>query len=238
MNKSVPLDQMDLLLYAAMAMADSDELLSEHWAMPDESICLSRRADRRIWKKLCCIKQNHEKQQSLHPVKEALKRVAMIVLITATIGFTCLMGIDAIRKAVWKFMIQWYEKSISVEITTDKAIQTLTEIQEYKEPVVSSEFKRTIISKDKIDYIIEYENDMELIVFHQRLLDNYKSLLSNNNTKMHDIEINGHDGIYTVFETHNVTVITILWHDGQYMYSISGNNLRLESLLSVAQSIP
>ena len=116
MNNSVPMDHMDLLLYAAMDMADSDDLISELWEAPDESVCLSRKADRRIWKTLCRIRENREKQQPFHPVRETLKRVAMIVLITATVGFTCLMSIDAIREAVWKFFTQWNEKSITVEI--------------------------------------------------------------------------------------------------------------------------
>lgn len=238
MNKAVPIDHMDLLLYAAMDMADSDDLISEPWEASDESVCLSRKADRRIWKTLCRIQQNREKQQSFHPVRETLKRVAMVVLITATVGFTCLMSIDAIREAVWKFFTQWNEKSITVEIKPEKDVPMLTEIQEYKEPTVPSDYKRTVISKDEIDYIIEYIKEPEQIIYHQCLLEDFKTMLSNNDTKMYEIEINGHSGIYTVYETHGVTVIKFLWHDGQYVYTVSGNNMSLESLLSIAQSIP
>lgn len=237
MNNSVPMDHMDLLLYAAMDMADSDDLISEPWEASDESVCLSRKADRRIWKTLCRIRENREKQQPFHPVREILKRVAMIVLITATVGFTCLMSIDAIREAVWKFFTQWNEKSITVEIKPEKDVPMLTEIQEYKEPVVSSEFKRTEIRKNAYSYVLEYERNGTVISYRQRLLEDFKTMLSNNDTKMYEIGINQNSGIYTVFETHGVTIVTILWHDEQYVYKVSGN-LDFDSLLSIAESIP
>ena len=135
MNKAVPMDNMDILLYAALSSASNDELDSDQWGSCDESMTLSRKADRRIWKKLNGVMRYDERHRSFHPVREALKRVAMIVLITATVGFTCLMSVDAIRNAVWEFLIQWYETKISVQITTERDVPLLTEIQEYKEPV-------------------------------------------------------------------------------------------------------
>ncbi|MBQ7300340.1 MAG: DUF4367 domain-containing protein [Clostridia bacterium] len=238
MSASVPMDNMDILLYAALSSAGSDELDSEQWGDCDKSMSLSRKADRRIWKKLRRVMQYNEKRQTFHPVGEALKRVAMIVLITAAVGFTCLMSVDAVRDAVWTFLIQWYETKISVQITTECDVPLLTEIQEYKEPVVDSDFRRTVIQKDTTTYIVEYENATDLIVYKQRLMDDFNTLLSNENTEMHDVDINQHSGIYTIFETQGVTVTTILWQDGQYVYSVSGNNMELNTMLSIAQSIP
>jgi len=238
MNKAVPMDNMDILLYAALSSADSDALDSEQWDSFDESMTLSRKADRRIWKKLRSVMQYDEKHQTFHPVREFLKRVAMIVLITAAVGFTCLMSVDTVRGALWELIVQWYETKISVQITAERDVLLLTEIQEYKEPVVDSDFKRTEIQKDTTTYIVEYENATDLIIYKQRLLDNFNTLLSNENTEMHDIEINQNSGIYTVFETHGVTVITVLWQDSQYVYSVSGNNLNLDTMLSIAKSIP
>ena len=237
MSASVPMDNMDILLYAALSSAGSDELDSEQWGDCDKSMSLSRKADRRIWKKLRRVMQYNEKRQTFHPVGEALKRVAMIVLITAAVGFTCLMSVDAVRDAVWTFLIQWYETKISVQITTECDVPLLTEIQEYKEPIVDSAFKRTEIRKSAISYIVEYESETMLITYKQSLLDDYKTLLSNNKTSMYEIEINQNSGIYTILETHGVTMVTILWHDEQYVYKVSGNS-DLESLLPIAKSIP
>ena len=237
MSASVPMDNMDILLYAALSSAGSDELDSEQWGDCDKSMSLSRKADRRIWKKLRRVMQYNEKRQTFHPVGEALKRVAMIVLITAAVGFTCLMSVDAVRDAVWTFLIQWYETKISVQITTEYDVPLLTEIQEYKEPIVDSAFKRTEIRKSAISYIVEYESETMMITYQQCLLDDYKTLLSNNKTRMYEIEINQNSGIYTILETHGVTMVTILWHDGQYAYTVSGD-CDLETLHSIAQSIP
>ena len=237
MNKAVPMDNMDILLYAALSSASNDELDSDQWGSCDESMTLSRKADRRIWKKLNGVMRYDERHRSFHPVREALKRVAMIVLITATVGFTCLMSVDAIRNAVWEFLIQWYETKILVQITTERDVPLLTGIQEYKEPIVDSTFKRTEIRKNAIGYVVEYESETMTITYQQCLLDDYKTLLSNNKTRMYEIKINQNSGIYTIHETHGVTMITILWYDEQYVYKVSGNS-DLESLLPIAKSIP
>ncbi|MBE6657544.1 MAG: DUF4367 domain-containing protein [Ruminococcaceae bacterium] len=237
MNNPVKTDKMDILLYAAMAAADSSDFASVLSASDIPQMQLSPRADRRIWKRLNRETDRAGAQTRSHPVKELLKCAALIFLIITSVGFTCMMGVEAVRSAVWEFLTQWYETKIAVQITTEHDIPLLTEILEYKEPVVDSDFKRKEILKNATGYVIEYENTTEMIIYKQRVLDDYNTLLSNENTDMYEIEINQYDGIYTIFETHSVTVITILWHDGQYAYSISGNNLNLETLLSIAQSV-
>ena len=236
MNKSIKTDKMDLLLYAAMASAAPNDFEQEHSTSDAALMHLSSKASRRIWKRLKWAIKHSETKTHYHPIKENLKRAALIFLVITSIGFTCMMSVEAIRNAVWEFFVQWYEKSIHVQLAVDDNVEAPTTILDYKEPVVGDEYERYEIQRNENNYIVEFESTERLIIYHQDLLHNYNTALSNKDTKLYEIEINGYEAVYSEFETHGVHMVTILWHDGEYAYSLSAN-MDFETLYAIAQTV-
>lgn len=236
MNNSVKTDQMDLLLYAAMAAATPKDLAPDDASSEIPRMQLSPKAERRIWKRIRRETEYTDAQTGYHPIREQLKRAALIFLVITSIGFTCMMSVEAIRNAVFQFFVQWYEKSIHVQLAVDDNVDAPTTILTYKEPIVGEEFERYEIQRNENNYIIEYESTDTLIVYHQDLLHNYNKALSNNETELFKIEMNGYEAMYTQYETFGVHMVSILWHDGEYAYSLSAN-MDFETLYAIAQTV-
>ena len=61
-------------------------------------------------------------------------------------------------------------------------------------------------------------------------------MLSNHDTEMTDIIVNGYPGTMTVFVTEGITNTIIIWHDNEYAYRVS-SDLSYDELLKVAESV-
>ena len=85
-------------------------------------------------------------------------------------------------------------------------------------------------------YVVEYESDHSLVTYVQSLLEDFSIMLSNHDTEMTDITVNGYPGTMTVFTTEGVTQTTIIWHDNEYVYRMS-SNLSYEELIRVAETV-
>jgi len=158
-------------------------------------------------------------------------------LVVLSLCFFGALSIEAVRATLWETFIKWYEDRILVTYETQDKSVIPDRILEYKEPVVGDEYERYEIAKNEVTYVIEYESDRFLITYSQNLLTNYYRVnLSNKDTEMKDITVNGYPGIMTKFETHGITQTTIIWYDDEYAYNID-SNLGYEELLAIAKSI-
>ena len=172
----------------------------------DPNITLSEKADKRIYRKLKRRIAYDEKRENYSPILENLKRVAVVVMAILSISFA--------------------EKP---EVATER-------ILEYKEPQLPKEYSRYEIKKDDVQYCVEYENEDTLVIYRQRLLQNYSSDRSNENTLIEDIQINGNDGVKEEYTVAEITTTSIIWHDNTYVYSLS-SDLTYEELLQIAETI-
>lgn len=232
MSESRNPDNMDILLYAAAPYAGKNEL--GEFEKADESE-LSPKAEKRIFKKIQRRIDYYEKHEKFHPVFETLKRVAVIVLAVMSISFVSALSIEAVRSDIYNAVIQWFDKKLGIsfdDIPTDAPDRIL----DYKEPVLPEEYERFEVRKDELDFSVEYENGDSLITYWQRPLSGYGSFLSNERTDVEDVNVIGYDGIKTVFESHGVTITTIIWKDNEYAYMLS-SDLSYEELLRIAESI-
>lgn len=234
MNNRSKMDDMDLLLYAAMPYTGKKEI--EEYSSIDPSVELSTKADKRIYKRLNREMQYHERHEIYHPVRDALKRVAVIVLIIMSIGFMSAVSIEAVRNEIFNVVIEWFEKSLSISIENENSDKVPDRILEYKEPELSDDYERFEIQKNDFGYLVEYENGISLISFRQKIYDNYDFKVSNENTIVEDIQVNGYEGIKTVFTTEEITTTTIIWKDDEYAYSLS-SNIPYDDLIKIAESI-
>jgi len=150
--------------------------------------------------------------------------------------FTGVMSVEAVRVTLWETIIEWYENSIFFAYVNGDESVVPDRILEYREPVLENEYERYELVKNEFSYALEYESDQFLVSYSQSLLKDYCVLLSNHDTEMTDITVNGYSGTMTVFETEGITNTTIIWHDNEYTYRIS-SDLSYDELLKVAESV-
>lgn len=235
MNRTSKIDEMDLLLYSATPYVEHKEVEVYNKAA-DIPVTLSAKDKKRILKRIKREGEYQEHHEVYHPRLEKVKRVAIIALVVMSICFTGVMSVEAVRVALWKTIVEWYENSIYFGYANGDDSDVPDKILEYREPVLGKEYERYEGIKNEYSYTLEYESDQFLISYSQSLLEDYSVMLSNHETKMIDITVNGYPGIMTVFETEGVTNTTIIWHDDEYVYRMS-SNLSYGELLKVAESV-
>ena len=209
MNNSIRFDSLEALLYASMKYVGSKEL--EEYNSVSSDIAFSDKGKQRLIKRLMKEKEYIENHKIYRPTKEFFKRLAVAILVAITLLFTACMCIEPIREAVWEIVTEWYDDYISVEVvnlvyeqksydnTSEPALMVPTEIVEYKEPIVPNDYEKFVVISNSYQYMLEYEKNDVVISYTQMLLSNYESLISNNNTRMSDIMINGNNGVSTEF---------------------------------------
>ena len=132
-------------------------------------------------------------------------------------------------------MIQWFDKKLGISFD-DVPADAPDRILDYKEPVLPEGYERFEVRKDEFGFWVEYENEVSLISYQQKLLNGYNPYVSNERTDVEDINVKEYYGVKTVFESHGVTTTSIIWKDNEYAYMLS-SNLPYEELLRIAESI-
>ncbi len=235
MNRTSKIDEMDLLLYSAMPYVEHKEVAVYEKAA-DVPVTLSEKDKKRILKRIKRAGEYWERHEVYRPGLEMFKRVAVIALVVMSLCFTGVMSVEAVRVTLWETIVEWYENSIFFAYVNGDESVVPDRILEYREPVLENEYERYELVKNEFSYALEYESDQFLVSYSQSLLKDYCVLLSNHDTEMTDITVNGYSGTMTVFETEGITNTTIIWHDNEYTYRIS-SDLSYDELLKVAESV-
>jgi len=235
MNRTSKIDEMDLLLYSAMPYVEHKEVAVYEKAA-DVPVTLSEKDKKRILKRIKRAGEYWERHEVYRPGLEMFKRVAVVVLVVMSLCFTGVMSVEAVRVTLWETIIEWYENSIFFAYVNGDESVVPDRILEYREPVLENEYERYELVKNEFSYALEYESDQFLVSYSQSLLKDYCVLLSNHDTEMTDITVNGYSGTMTVFETEGITNTTIIWHDNEYTYRIS-SDLSYDELLKESESV-
>ena len=234
MSTPADFDVLDILLYAAAPYMGEKELEEFNGSSDGK---LDSKVQDRIYKRLCREHKYYAKHEKYSPVMEAFKRVAIIILVVLSVGFTCVLSVDAARETIWKALIDWHENYFFFQYEAEDLHHDVpSEILEYKEPTVNERFERFEISKRFYSYIIEYESDNELIVYTQKLLEDFDVYVSNSNATVTETTISGHLAYKSVEVDGDETHYILIWNDGMYAYTLSGN-IEYEELLKMAESI-
>jgi len=227
MNNTPQVDMFDALLYAAAPYAGRQEL--EEYFSVEPPMQLSERVKRRIIKRA---------KRGATPILVYAKRAAMIALVVMAIGFAGVMSIDAVRAALWDAIVGWYEAYIAVAFVQEEMVSAPTEILEYREPRgLGEEFVRYEMRKNDSGLIVEYESATALIYYRQGLMDQFETFVSNQESTISDeIKVNGYVGMISSAMTNIGEQLTILWHDDEYAYVLTGN-MPVDELLRIAESV-
>lgn len=266
MTNRTTTDMLDTILYAAAVYAGQKEI--DEYNAIDISDTLSEETEKRMLKRLKQNRKRIERTERIKkysPRFRGLKNVAVIALVIMSLGFTFILSIKAVRQALWDTFIEWRENSIFVKYErndpgedtdfyiseetgedskTEENNQTTAplppnEILEYKEPSnIGNDFMRYETHKGRNNYNIEYESVDSLITYTQCLLDQYEVHLSNYDTTLKEITLNGYKGVFTYFVTNGIQYQEVLWTDGYYAYKLSGvGNITEEILLGIAKNV-
>ncbi len=234
MRKTSETDEMDTLLSSVLPHTGNRELeIYERAAdIPAE---LSEKKKKQLLRRIINA-DTSEKRRMLYSIKENFGRAAVAAVAVISICFVGTIGIEAVRVTIFELIVKWYENSIFVAYESSDKVIVPNKMTEHREPVLGKEYTRYEIENNEHTYTIEYESEEFLIVYEQNLLDSYDTLISNNDTVMTDITVNGYSGIVTVSETHGITDIVVIWHDNEYVYTLSGN-LSCDELISIAETV-
>ena len=243
MNNSQNYDSFDALLYSAMKYVGETEL--EEYNSACDDIVFSPKAKARLIKRLMRYKNYVDNHKVYRPAKEMFKRIAVALLVAATLLFSACMCVEKIREAVFDIVTQWYERFITVEVISiheeqvddnGNIINPPETILVKKEPVMDDGFEKFVVQDINRQYYLEYEKDDILIAFRQTPFSDYAMLISNNDTEMLDVTINENNGKYTQYTANGTTEHSLIWTDGQYCYRIVGN-ISKEEAVRIAETI-
>lgn len=168
-------------------------------------------------------------------INTVTKRVASIVVILFVVLTTTVFSVKALREPVINFLIEIYDK-FSV-IVFDKSTINLTSSKvsfiTYGPIYIPEDFSLNSEEHLNLSYYREYIGpDGKTITYEQSSLANTQVNIDTENTSTQEIVINQYTGIF--FE--NKGFGNIIWSDGTYSFTISGNVEKFE-LTKIAESI-
>ena len=185
MNNSVKFDAFDALLHASAIYAGQKELDEYESATGDE---FDTKTQERIYRRLDKEYRYYSKDRKYSPVRETLKRIAIIILAFMSISFTCVLSIDAAREAIWNAIVEWSENFFCFKYEEPEEpnepdeinlLEPPTEILEYKEPTVDEKFVKVEGKKTSQSYLVQYKYLNKLISYSQRPINPYDTFISN-----------------------------------------------------------
>ncbi len=216
-------DLFDKELYELFKKSEDEDY--KIYLSADSSLKLSKREKRKIEKVA----------KGISPYS-TLRKIAIIFAIIG-VSFASLMSVKAIREKIIEVLIEWHEKYIKVDFSKDKTPVDAESVQfEYKEPKISEEYSKYIFVQNETDFGIEYTTDSSIIIYRQNLIDSRNTFMTNQDTYVSYISINGYTGYTFSSKPNNIEYHTVVWQDENYEYSIT-SELHIEEIIVIAETI-
>ncbi len=224
----------DRLLYFASQYAGQPEL--DLYNSTEEVFTPSKKYNRRMHNFLKRA-ERQEKWTEWKSITVPLKRIAVAVMLVCTVSLGCILSISAVREAIWKTIVSWYEEYIEVLFVADEDVVAPTEILVYKDPTSGLDgYERFEIVRTAHSYCIEYELSDKIVVYEQSALGYAPLLLTNSDSILYDITVSNNSGVYAEYTLNDTNYIGLTWNDGIYQYSLDGN-ISLDELVAIAESV-
>lgn len=191
-----------------------------------EEHIFSRKFERKM-KKLI----NRRRKPYYKLINRTWKRAVCAVTAVA-VSMTIVMQVEAVRSLFKDFFAYIYEKfSVLQSVDSTNAPETIEEIY-----VITYDLSDYVVDYEKnTDYIynIIYRNDNIVINFCQATKNKYNSLWNTEDTSMEKIIIGDFEAVY-FNDNHNFE--TIVWDNGEYIFSI-GSNIGKNVLIDIVKSV-
>ena len=192
-------------------------------------------------------------------LRKILSTAAIAILAIMSAAFLTIMSVSALRTAVFKIIVEWYDEYVSVrheyepkesetettetqgvveqESETETIAQSIpTEILEYRKPTYLPDgVEEEEISKKTSAYVIDYyKGDTLQYMFRQRLLSDSAKQFDGEGYHITYVSIRGQEAV--VLQNNEITEITIIWDDGEYAYRLI-SYLDMEATRLLAESV-
>lgn len=102
--------------------------------------------------------------------------------------------------------------------------------------MLEEQYEKVYDYRDTTQLTIDYEQGDILIIFNQYLLHNYKNRITYENAVSCEVSIGEYKGILVEQTMGTQCVRTLIWCDGEYAYTLSGNVTK-DVLVSAAESL-
>ena len=225
----------DKLLELIVEGCGNDELELFNSIDTSEGINFSKKFERKMQKLL----RNGKPEPFGVQFKRVLSRVAIVCLVVVSLSFAAMMSVSAIRQAIWKTIVEWYNSYFEVTVddgdeTTEN--ETVTEIKEIHKPAVLPEgVEEDIVSNTKRFVMIEYYAGEEWIAsFYQKIFDDTSYVrINSENVIVSNFYMSGYSITHIEYED---GLIVMFWSDNTYFYTIEGNDSDLlKKLISAVE---
>ena len=251
-------DKLDMIIALAAKDCGNDdvELLDN---LNVSEVALDKHFNRRKTR----IVEKHKRYPTMLALKKGILRVAIVLMVIMSLGFTTIMAISPMRTAVFEVVIKWYEDYITIryEQTTEDVndasggegndtkdnddnpqinnpiIIPPTVIEEVRKPTaLPQNVVEDIVMQNKTLVCIDYYIDNEFAyTFNQMLLADRDKYLDKEGAILETVDINGNSG--TVIKHTEFSGISIVWSDGEYIYQMITQSTSLDELIHLCRSV-
>lgn len=252
------LDKLDMMLaLAGKDCGDDDvELLNR---LDATKVML----DKGFYRKKARIVQKHKNAPTTRVLKKGLLCAIMVLMIIMSLGFTTIMAVSPMRKAVFEVIIEWHENYITLHYTnankdavnangetqnttTNKTETPPTEVPVIIPPTTIKEVRKPtnladniiedVIIQNKVYVCIDYYKNEELAyTFTQMIHSESDMYIDNTGITLDTVDINGKEG--TLIQHTTFAGISIIWSDGEYIYQVITQSASLEELIALCRSV-
>ncbi len=252
------LDKLDMMLTLAGKDCGNDDV-----ELLDNLDASKVALDKCFHRKKARVVQKHKNAPTTRVLKKGLLWVAMVLMIIMSLGFTTIMAVSPMRKAVFEVVIEWYEDYLTIRYeqadndvngtigtegneikdnnenppTNGSVIIPPTTIKEVRKPTnLADNIIEDVIVQNKVYVCIDYYKNEELAyTFIQMILSESDMYIDNEGVTLDTVDINGNKG--TLIQHTTFAGISIVWSDGEYIYQVITQSESLEELISLCRSV-
>lgn len=232
----------------------------------------------RLDRKIHRLIKKKAREATVKKTKRIALRIAVATMLILSIMFATLMSISAIREAIWKTIVSWYENYITIQYEPPQAVEPTdntnvsvapetsaeasnnevnnneatnngenetsavivlppTEILEIRKPTWLPEGTvEDILGNDKWTNCIDYYiNDEYIASFEQIVLKKYEQHYNNETALIEKFYIGNSEAIFVSYKDYLEKCI--VWSDGEYIYTLTSENLEKEQMIQIAESV-
>lgn len=251
-------DKLDMIIALAAKDCGNDdvELLDN---LDVSEVALDKHFHRRKTR----IVEKHKRYPTMLALKKGILRVAIVLMVIMSLGFTTIMAISPMRKAIFEVVIEWYENYLTIRYEqtdkdvndagggegneikdndenppiNDSVITPPTVIEEVRKPTaLPQNVVEDIVMQNKTFVCIDYYESGELVyTFNQMSLEVRDIYLDNEGVILETVDINGNPG--TVIQHTEFSGVSIVWSDGEYIYQMITQSKSLDELIHLCRSV-
>ncbi|MBO5082330.1 MAG: DUF4367 domain-containing protein [Lachnospiraceae bacterium] len=216
----------DELLYQYMPIADEMDLDALEAEIADEEIVLSKKFERRM--KRLMWKEEHKWVAGFG---KFMAKVAVVLLCVLGVSLAVTMSVDAYRSKFFQTVQEIWEDSVVHTYDIGEEGQEFVPhepsyIPEGYEEVRRIETDRTLNIEYQKDYTYLYWDQYEITDGTWNILDNYKEQVI--------AEI---DGGYIIINLYDKDIVRAYYEKEQYIYVVSAENVSVEEVIFIFESI-